>query len=232
MNLSKLMATVCMSVLGSTAVSAGVMEQLYIDENTGFVIGSKDYDSNEIIDEIYVENETVGRKTKQTLKPNTTSSSSDHAIQKVTKSQLGSRSTGTRPDSVVNVSEVVQEIRQPMEVKPAAQDALLSTPYRYLMVAKPSERVFIDKNDGLLYFHLRKGSLKENIYALLSSTRAEQPVMSGISDNHKVSATIWVSGKSVLDILDAILISYEEPYPIVADPYSNRIVEVKYDVKG
>lgn len=214
---------------------AGVMEQLIIDENTGFIIGAKDYEEPPYI-EPSDDTKSVASSSKEGGKASAQSSSNDSNPHSSIAGNTLARSVNSDSESpkknAVHSSTIVTQVRQPKVIAPAAQNALLNTPYKYLMVKQDSKRVFVDKDDGLVYFQFRKGSLKENIIALLASTNAEMPVMKGISDNHRVPSTIWVSGENVIAVLEAMLISYDDPYPIVADPYTNRIVEVLYNVKG
>lgn len=218
---------------GLPMAHAGVMEQLIIDENTGFIIGAKDYEEPPYIEASSDKKPSSGEDqalTSQANKEPTTPKSS--SVAKSSSGRSSNSDSESPKQSAVHSSTIVTEVRQPKVIAPAAQNALFNTPYKYLMVKRESKRVFIDKDDGLVYFQFRKGSLKENIMALLASTSAEMPVMKGISDNHRVPSTIWVSGENVIAVLEAMLISYDDPYPIVADPYTNRIVEVLYNVKG
>ncbi len=144
---------------------------------------------------------------------------------------VGAKVPQSGPVTQISADEVRREVRQPERSITVPQDALIGTAFEYLRVIKPSERLYVNKDNGLVYFRLEKGSLKANIEALLAGTNSEAPVMAGISDNHTVPSAIWLHGDSVLDVLDATLISYEEPFPIYAEPFANRIVEVKYDTK-
>lgn len=103
--------------------------------------------------------------------------------------------------------------------------------YEYTRIKEQySKRVKVGV-DGYLYFQLKKGFLVDNIKSLLSDTYAVDPVFK-ISKNHLVYADMWVKGRTTLDLIDEILVSYTKPFPIKANPYYNRVVEVEYDEKN
>lgn len=244
----------------SIPVKAGVMEELVVDPDTGFVIS--------VLDSVERSGYTapdVKPKSELKPKPELVQKSASKRTQEINTGQGGagakasgvvSQADGKRPVSqferkqtlhsvenatantgqiapknVVRSAQVTQPIRQPTVVKTPAQNALSGSVFSYAKVVRSNERVHINKQDGLVYFHLRKGSLKENIVSLLEVTTAVAPVMGDISDNHQVSADMWLSGENVFEVLDAILLPYSKPYPIYAEPRGNRIVEIKYDRK-
>jgi hypothetical protein len=215
---------------------AGVMERLEIDPDTGFVISVLDDDAPSTSEYSSGEGQTtdlsqlVSKGAKQ-VAPQREVSVNEEGVVASNNSKQVRQGQNDFPKHVVSGSSITQPKRQPTTTTKVPQNALDGSLYAYLKVMNPNKRVRINSVDGLVYFHLRKGSLKENIIALLEVTRAEPPIMSDISDNHEVPASVWISGETVLNVLDAILVSYNHPYPIWAEPAANRIVEVKYDRK-
>lgn len=116
------------------------------------------------------------------------------------------------------------------KVNDAKQNNLLGTTQAYLMVSSPDDRVFVG-DDGNVHFHAFAGSLHSNVTALLKSTNTIRPIIWEVSEQHVFPSDIWLVGDSVLSILDKLLSSYNEPHPIKAWTWENRIVEVHYDKK-
>lgn len=237
MNKYKLILAVA-SGLFVGSINAGVMEVLDNDPNTGVVIGARDYQEDPLFDTQvkttkgvdHASNADSVSKMAKKLPKNTIPQ--EKVEPKVKPLVTSSATSANAVGHSISSKSVTTPIHQPTQKVKSAQSALATTDYQYLMVTKPSERTFVNDRDGLVYFQMRKGPLKENIFALLFATKAEAPVMSGISDNHHVPANMWINGETVIDVLDAMLYSYDDPYPIWAHPYKNRIVEVKYNVKA
>jgi hypothetical protein len=103
--------------------------------------------------------------------------------------------------------------------------------YEYLRVNDHHSKRMKVGVDGYLYFELKKGFLVDNIKSLLADTYAVEPVFS-ISKNHLVYADMWVKGRTTLDLVDEILVSYTKPFPVTAKPFYNRVIEVQYDEKN
>lgn len=223
------------------AVTAGVMEQLTVDPDTGVVIAVKDYEEPKL--EVVPKQESAKADSTtdkaqrlehvaKSLKPVTSEKNAFAVNRNQVNDHVSTAHTDVIRDSVVTASSVTTQRKQPMsDHKPAAQDSLSNTVWSYMRVSKPNKRVFVDSTDGQVYFQMREGSLKENISALINATGSYGVVMSGISDNHRVEAPMWLSGDTAIDVLDAMLVSYEMPYPIRAAAKANRIVEVYYDTK-
>ncbi len=87
-------------------------------------------------------------------------------------------------------------------------------------------------SDGFMIFQTRKGKLKENIIRLLSHTDADTNIIWNVSEQHTIFNDYWIKGKNVVDILDKILISYNDPHPINAELWLNRVVTIQYDKKN
>ncbi|ENN6469960.1 hypothetical protein AB9X29_003761 [Vibrio vulnificus] len=219
---------------------AGVMERLLNDPNTGLVVAVLDDDAPENKEKVSVK--TSVNKQREQSKGELASGQGEMHVSRTMDAK------GPRPPQkkegreveyvetetlgqVASSSVVRANVSQPTVKKAPVQNALRGGVYDYLLVVRPNARVKVNERDGLVYFQMRTGSLKENIVALLEPTNALPPVMSDISDNHEVAADMWLSGDSVLEILDSMLVSYFKPFPIYAEPRGNRIVEVKYDRK-
>lgn len=120
---------------------------------------------------------------------------------------------------------------QPVKkVEEAKQNTLYGTTQAYLMVNSPDDRVYVG-DDGNVHFHAYSGSLHSNVTALLNATDTVRPIVWQVSEQHIFPSDIWLVGDSVLNILDKLLSSYNEPHPIKAWTWENRIVEVYYDKK-
>lgn len=116
------------------------------------------------------------------------------------------------------------------KVEEAKQNSLYGTAQAYLMVNSPDNRVYVG-DDGNVHFHAFTGSLHSNVTALLNATDTVRPIVWQVSEQHVFPTDIWLVGDSVLNILDKLLSSYNEPHPIKAWTWENRIVEVYYDKK-
>lgn len=114
----------------------------------------------------------------------------------------------------------------------ALQDVLKGTPEEYLLVVNPSSRVYVSQSDGKVYFRAFEGKLHDNLEVLLSATSAHLPMVYQVSEQHHNPTDVWMSGESVLDILNSLLVNYRDPHPIRANTYANRIVEIYYDKKN
>ncbi|EGR5063460.1 hypothetical protein C1E47_15570 [Vibrio cholerae] len=230
------------TLLFSVSVTAGVMEELTVDPETGVIIAVKDYEepaldpisdtpkkSKVAVEDISTNADLyTDTKSKPLVKAQPNKTVKNNILAEKSKSAV----VNPVPSDVIQASSVTETTIQPKtDVKPAAQDSLLSTVWSYMRVVKPNDRIFVDSKDGLVYFYLKEGSLKDNINALVAATGAYGVVTSGISDNHRVEAPMWISGNSTLHILDSILLSYEVPFPIRASAKGNRIVEIYYDTK-
>ncbi|MCR9909637.1 hypothetical protein NB545_19575 [Vibrio campbellii] len=235
--MEKKVSFIAIALALSLPVKAGVMEELVVDPNTGFVIAVLDEEQvNPNVSASKSNTASMNKPTKTLANKQVASGSTAGKTKALTTPRLNTKSvkselTQGAQSPAVNTAQVSHPVRQPTVTKKPAQNALLGSIFSYVRVVRPNDRVHINEHDGLVYFHLRKGSLKENIVSLLEPTTAYPPVMGGISDNHQVSADMWLSGESVYDILDTILLSYNEPYPIYANPRGNRIIEIMYDRK-
>ncbi|EGQ7707424.1 TPA: hypothetical protein ACMDP8_003006 [Vibrio cholerae] len=236
------------TLLFSVSVTAGVMEELTVDPETGVIIAVKDYEepaldpisdtpkllkSKVAVEDISTNADLyTDTKSKPKSKPLVKAQPNKTVKNNILAEKSKSAVVNPVPTDVIQASSVTETTIQPKtDVKPAAQDSLLSTVWSYMRVVKPNDRIFVDSKDGLVYFYLKEGSLKDNINALVAATGAYGVVTSGISDNHRVEAPMWISGNSTLHILDSILLSYEVPFPIRASAKGNRIVEIYYDTK-
>lgn len=114
----------------------------------------------------------------------------------------------------------------------ALQDVLKGTPQEYLLVINPSSRVYISGADGKVYFRAVEGKLRDNLEVLLSATSAHLPMVYQVSEQHHNPTDVWMSGETVLDILNSLLVNYRDPHPIRANTYANRVVEIYYDKKN
>lgn len=133
------------------------------------------------------------------------------------------------PEKLVN--EPVQYNQNNSSVL-ASQNSLKGTSQEYLMVINPSNRVYVSQSDGKVYFRAFEGKLRDNLEVLLGSTTAHLPMVYQVSEQHHNPTDVWMSGDTVLDILNALLINYRDPHPIRANTYANRIVEIYYDKKN
>lgn len=133
------------------------------------------------------------------------------------------------PEKLVN--EPVQYDQNNSSVL-ASQNSLKGTSQEYLMVINPSNRVYVSQSDGKVYFRAFEGKLRDNLEVLLGSTTAHLPMVYQVSEQHHNPTDVWMSGDTVLDILNALLINYRDPHPIRANTYANRIVEIYYDKKN
>lgn len=125
---------------------------------------------------------------------------------------------------------VVSQVTQPTVHQ--SQRQLLGTKQEYLMVVKPTSRIYVNDVDGQVYFFAKKGSLKDNLTALFESTSVSFPLIYHVSEQHHNPTDMWLYGENVLDILNSLLASYNEPHPIRATSWGNRIVEIYYDKKN
>lgn len=142
-----------------------------------------------------------------------------------------SQSPAVTTPVAVSVAQVAPSTYEVQPTVPLQQE-LLGTAADYLIVRKDTDRVYVSKTDGKVYFHARKGSLLSNVEALLSATDAELPIVFEVSDQHVNLTDVWISGATSLDVLDALLKSYIQPHPIKSKAYGNRVVSVYYDKKG
>ncbi|HAS8195714.1 TPA: hypothetical protein I7682_17690 [Vibrio vulnificus] len=234
--LTKMMCGV-MCMVGMSAYG-GVMEVLTVNPDTGAIVSVKDYDSTIIKSPALIDakHQPAGdvdtNKTDiKTTEGEITQSVSDASKLTNNKVVTSEHSTATPVTSSIYVGKNGKSTYQPTTLIEPAQNILDSSRYEFLKVQRPNKRVFIERTDGLIYFHQREGSLKENILALLNATGTKKVVMSEISDNHRVDVTVWLSGESVLEILDSMLLPYTSPYTIYARPYINHVVKVEYNEK-
>ncbi len=126
---------------------------------------------------------------------------------------------------------VVAPITPTVTVEPK-QHSLYGTSLEYLIVPRDTDRVYVSPDDGRVHFHAETGSLKSNVEALLAATNTAMPLVWEVSEQHFNPTDIWMTGDTVLDVLDQLLLSYNEPHPIKTRAWVNRIVEVYYDTKN
>ncbi len=88
-------------------------------------------------------------------------------------------------------------------------------------------RVRYDETTGLIAFDSFAGSLNDNVRALLAATVGGQLVTT-VSDNHRLVGDFTMTGKTVLEILDKMLVPFSAPHQIVATAYINNVVKVTY----
>ncbi len=131
----------------------------------------------------------------------------------------------TQP-SVPVVAPITPTITEPK------QHSLYGTSLEYLIVPRDTDRVYVSPDDGRVHFHAETGSLKSNVEALLAATNTAMPLVWEVSEQHFNPTDIWMTGDTVLDVLDQLLLSYNEPHPIKTRAWVNRIVEVYYDTKN
>ncbi len=96
-------------------------------------------------------------------------------------------------------------------------------------VDESNDRKLVDKPKATLTFVVKKGTLKENISALLSHGD-DISVIANISNNHFMFNEFEMQGSSMLHILDRILDAYKSPHPLKARVKTiNKIVDIEYD---
>lgn len=153
------------------------------------------------------------------------------AISEQTHDKVKHSVSKTGIEASATLSDAVKRQPKPRTVT-ANQLELWGTPMQYAMVVKPSSRIFVSTITGDVRFHALSGSLKSNVEALLASTDAATPIVWSVSEQHSNPTDIWIEGPTVLDILDKLLMSYNEPHPIKSRAWSNRVVEIYYDTKN
>lgn len=133
-----------------------------------------------------------------------------------------------------NDNSIVFKQKVIVKVVEEKQLSLFGSNLAYLIVTNQSDRVYVSKDDGRVHFRAQEGSLKSNVEALLSATTTKLPngLVWGVSEQHLNLTDMWMVGDNALDILEQLLLSYNEPHPIKSTAWANRVVEIFYDTKN
>lgn len=153
------------------------------------------------------------------------------AISEQTQDKVKHSVSKTGIEASATLSDAVKKQPKPRTVT-AKQLELWGTPMQYMMVVNPSPRVSISTVTGDVQFHAQKGSLKSNVEALLSAAGASIPLVWSVSEQHFNPTDIWIDGATTLDVLEKLMLSYNDPHPIKVRAWGNRVIEVYYDTKN
>ncbi len=134
----------------------------------------------------------------------------------------------SNPPSSLSVKDVMaQSIEKPLRMPDPIPNPSIP---EFMKVMAYSDDLI--SSDGFMIFQTKKGKLKDNIIRLLSHTDADTNIIWNVSEQHTIFNDYWIKGKNVVDILDKILISYNDPHPINAELWLNRVVKIHYDKKN
>lgn len=93
-------------------------------------------------------------------------------------------------------------------------------------------RLWVNKQTGLINFKLKKGSLKKNIEELIKNTNNTTNLIWKVSRNHDVFTNSVVKGKSMYHVINKILTPYRHPQQIRFGLFDGNTVAVYYDREG
>lgn len=91
-----------------------------------------------------------------------------------------------------------------------------------------TDRVYLDKNKGLIFFKANAGSLQSNIRALLSETRSSTHLLWCVSKAHEIYSDYWISAKSTKGLLSELVKNYKTPTQMYAGLLDGQTVAVFY----
>lgn len=115
-----------------------------------------------------------------------------------------------------------------VEVDEASVKAYLISVYYNTNTVIEDDREPLKRPESLVVFHGKKGTLNENINALIKATDGIN-VVSDISDNHRFDFDFTIKGGSALSILDQLVESFVAPYPVSSKIYKrNEVAHVFY----
>ena len=91
-----------------------------------------------------------------------------------------------------------------------------------------TDRVYLDKSKGLIFFKANAGSLQSNIRALLSETRSSTHLLWCVSKAHDIYSDYWISAKSTKGLLSELVKNYKTPTQMYAGLLDGQTVAVFY----
>lgn len=93
-----------------------------------------------------------------------------------------------------------------------------------------SPRIYVDPSTGIINFKVEKGLLKDNILALLNETReAKAENLHWAIAPHKEKAEYWITGRSMVEIAQALVGHHKTPEPVKIGLFINGVIAVYYE---
>jgi hypothetical protein len=90
-----------------------------------------------------------------------------------------------------------------------------------------SSRMYIDEREGKIYFLVKQGSLKRNINSLMDETRNTKHLIWKVG-NHKVFSEYWVSGNSMFEVINNVLMPYKQPDQVMFGVFLGNTIGIFY----